>query len=155
MSRNDKPGYETAVSMYQREHDRWNQWALFFFGSIGSVFVLWGQLHEVVPLCVPALLATILSVMWIGAALSIRASTRAWLETVKELENDGTCGDRVFHVFERHLENRRRWEDLRQCLQLWRGEPYKRVTRTMVLLGLLSALSFFVLFWFGVFCSPL
>ena len=38
--------YEAAVKMYLREQDRWNQWALFFFGAIAFIFVIAGELYS-------------------------------------------------------------------------------------------------------------
>jgi hypothetical protein len=38
-----KDWFEIAVRMFDREHDRWNSWAIFFFGSIASVFVVSDQ----------------------------------------------------------------------------------------------------------------
>ena len=33
-------GYEIASSMLKFQHQRWNQWAIFFLGSVATVFVV-------------------------------------------------------------------------------------------------------------------
>ena len=43
-------GYEIAVRMFQREHDRWIQNALVLFGSLVSIFLIYETLEDLVPL---------------------------------------------------------------------------------------------------------
>src|SRR4030042_5413231 len=90
--------YEVSVTMFNREHDRWNQWALFFFGSIVSVFVLEEKV-AVIPSWFSPLLACVISVMWVAVAMSIRRSTTAWQETILELEDGNMIDDKVVPVF--------------------------------------------------------
>jgi hypothetical protein len=137
---------EIAVGMYRHQHERWNQWALFFFGSIISVFVLWGQVSAYVPLVVPAILAFVLSILWVLVALSIRQTTRSWLETVLDLEEAAVRGESessgAFHIFREHEKKFKAREDLTKTLRLYRSEPYRRVTRILTLVGVLSVLVF-------------
>ena len=139
--------YEAAVTMYGREHDRWNQWALFFFGAIVAVFVLWGQIREVIPLWVPAIFGFVLSCMWILVALTIRASTRAWRKTVKVIGEKGkeNVAD-PFHICDENLTEFNRWKDFMETLQLWKREPYRRITRLLTLFGVIAAVFFMFLF---------
>jgi hypothetical protein len=130
--------------MYHREHDRWNQWALFFFGSIVTVFLLWDQV-KTFPLWVPALICFLLSCMWVAVALSIRASTWAWREAVKEIEAQPTSDGPAFKTFEDKLDKFKRLGDLRTTLTRWRSESFMRVTRMLTLLGVMAALIFLAL----------
>ena len=135
--------FEAAVTMYHREHDRWNQWALFLFGSIAGVFALWNQLSDALPLWVPCIVCAALSAVWVMVAQSIRASTAAWFRTVKRLEsNPRGC---AFTLFEEELGRSRRLSDLRQTLKLFTWEPWRRVTRMLTLLGVVAFALFLVL----------
>ena len=136
---------DIAVSMYDREHARWNQWALFFFGSITALFVLYGNVKDILPLWAPLLISTILSLMWVLVALNIRATTRAWQLTITELEDNENPG-KAFTIFEKKLTEFSRLRDLKDTMRLWTKEPYIRVTRLLTLFGVLSAAFFFVLF---------
>lgn len=137
---------EIAIQMYRHQHERWNQWALFFFGSIISVFLLWGQISSYVPLVVPAILAFVLSIFWVLVALSIRGTTRSWLRTILDLEEaEGQEQPetlRAFHLFHKHEKEFKARADLMETLRLHRGEPYRRVTRILTLVGVLSVLLF-------------
>lgn len=133
---------ETAVAMYQREHDRWNQWALFFFGSIASVFVAWSQISQAVSLLVPALLSFVLSILWVLVALNIRATTRAWFDTILVLECGRPSNSPPFSMFLVRYEEFNRWKDFLETLAFWQLEPFKRVTRILTLTGVLSVLLF-------------
>jgi hypothetical protein len=86
---------EVAVELYKREHDRWNHWALFFFGGIGGTFVISGQLAELalpavklVIFAVASTVCTIVSLMWTIAAMSIRSSTLSWHRVIRILESE-------------------------------------------------------------------
>lgn len=135
---------EIAIQMYEREHSRWNQWALFFFGSITSVFVLYNQLQSILPIRIPLLASACLSILWVLVAQSIRRTTWSWRQVILELERDETAG-KAFELFKQKGKRFSGWRDLGQTLQLWRAEPYQRVTRILTLIGILSALSFLVL----------
>ena len=147
---------ETAVEMYKHQHDRWNQWALFFFGSIISVFVLWGQVSTYVPLVIPATLAFVLSIFWVLVAISIRATTRAWLETILELEEamENVQSAKPFHIFKKHESSFSVRTDFLDTLRLYRAEPYRRVTRILTLVGVLSVVLFGLLIAICVWKGP-
>lgn len=141
--------HETAVEMYKHQHDRWNQWALFFLGIIAGAFIIREQTKPLLPLWVPAFLAVLLSGFWVLAALSIRATTQAWLKTVKEVEGippPNQVEFQIFHRFEEHYEKHDRLRDLRECLTLWRSAPYRSLTRLLTILGVLFTLLFLILF---------
>jgi hypothetical protein len=113
--------YDAAVKMFHREHDRWTQWALFFFGSIASIFVLSQYLTNMIPQWVFCGLAAFTSFSWILAGLNIRASTYAWRQVVMALEAGNN-----FRVFTKHrkiCDNFDRWNDLAQTLRLSAAGP--------------------------------
>ena len=133
--------YDTAVRMFDREHDRWNQWALFFFGSIVSVFVIAGQAQLALPLWLPWTLASLLSITWFLVAVGIRASTHAWRQTVKTIENNGGLG-KPFEIVEAELAKFSRRQEALDTLTFWSWPTWTSVTRMLMLLGLLAAFLF-------------
>lgn len=146
----DSPGdrnrswYETAVRMYDRQHDRWGTWALFFFGSIASVFALASQV-EALPRWIPCFVASLLSVMWVCVAIGIRGATEAWSKTVVSIEG-GKCRDEgPFQQFEKRVRSHDYGADFLSTLKFWRGTTYRSVTRMVTWLGILAAVMFFVL----------
>ena len=137
---------EIAVKMYHREHDRWYQWALFYLGSIASVFVVWGHIEKDVPLIIPCVFGFILSAFWVLASLDIRASTNAWRETITALQGGGIGGEiSALELFGEKLEEFGRLADLLRTLNLTNGEVWKSVTRKLTLLGVIYAVAFVVL----------
>jgi len=145
--------YEVSITMYKHQHVRWNQWALFFFGSIVSVFVLEEKV-VIIPCWISPLLACFLSVIWVAVAISIRRTTKAWRETIFQLENDNIIEDNVikaFHIQEEKWKKYNPWKDLKVTLCLWNMEALKSVTRMLTLIGVFSALFFFILFLKSIF----
>jgi hypothetical protein len=128
---------EIAIQMYEREHSRWNQWALFFFGSITSVFVLYNQLRCILPLRIPLLVSAGLSILWVLVAQSIRRTTWAWRQVILDLEKVENAG-KAFELFEQKGQEFSGWRDLGHTLKLWRTEPYLRVTRILMSFLLLA-----------------
>lgn len=148
---------KVAVTMYHREHDRWSQWALFFFGSVVSVFVLWRNLGSAIPLWVPSLVAFVLSVCWVMVALNIRASTFAWRDVALEIESMPEGSGRPFALYAEKAKLFSRRRDLCVTLFYWRTESFFSVTRILTILGVLSALLFLVLAvlsMFGLVVAP-
>jgi hypothetical protein len=140
--------YEISVTMFKHQHDRWNQWALFFFGSIVSVFVI-KEKSDVVPSWISPLLASFLSLIWVVVAISIRRTTTAWQETIFQLEKENSIEDNllpIFHIQEKFWKKSDPWKDLMKTLCLWNMEAFKSVTRMLTLIGILSAILFFWLF---------
>jgi len=135
--------------MFHQQHTRWNQWAVFFFGSLASIFVIGDRLEGVIPCWIPSLVACIVSLMWIFVASSIRASTWAWRETVLKLENldeRQRKTAKVFSIQERKFHEFKHWKDLRKTLIFWRHDTRTSVTRILTLFGILSFVLFFLLF---------
>lgn len=98
--------YDKAIDLYKHQHDRWNHWALFFFGLIASVFVIRNNAQQIIPIWVAALLASVLSAIWVIVAQSIRATTKSWLAIVKKLEQvpmEGRDDLELFQAFENEL----------------------------------------------------
>lgn len=134
--------YETAVRMYDRQHDRWGSWALFFFGSIASVFALASQVQGL-PLWSTCFVASALSAMWVLAAVGIRGATEAWFQTVLRIEH-GKCDHRgPFHEFKERVRIHDYRGDFLSTLQFWRETTYRSVTRILTWLGILAAIMFF------------
>ncbi len=101
--------YEAAVKMYLREQDRWNQWVLFFFGAVVSIFVtadkLLNMLKDGSPYIVGLSLffAILVSLLWVGAGIGLRRSSKAWHQTLKQIEAMGPRGmdsARAFEIYE-------------------------------------------------------
>jgi hypothetical protein len=139
--------YKTAAEQYKHQHERWNQWALFFFGAIASGFVIQNNVRDLVPIWPVAVFAAILSAGWVCAALSIRATTFSWLRVLEKLEDSpGSQSEfKLFHEFEAELNQRKRLKDLCQSLKVWTAEPYLRVTRLLTLVGVVMTVLFITL----------
>ena len=69
------------------------------------------QLDPRLPLWIPSFLVSLLSLMWVGAATSIRASTHSWFETLLTIENAPTSDPEVFHIFQEKFRAHNRWQD--------------------------------------------
>ena len=140
--------YDKAIELYKHQHDRWNHWALFFFGLMASVFVTHHYSNHAIPLKAAYLFAALISAAWVCAALSIRASTYSWLQVIHRLETlseaDQT-GFRLFHEFEIEQGRRDRMADLIQTMKFWTKEPYLRVTRLIMLIGVGLVVGFLTL----------
>lgn len=139
-----------AYDMYKKEHDRWKDWTFFFLGSIVSIFLVWKELREILPLWIPALIASLLSLAWITVSLSIRASTNAWEATIKELEIQEK-NKTSFETFRRHLcTGKHQWRDLLDTVNIFAKEWWTirlfSVTRTLTWLGILLFVFFIFLF---------
>ena len=65
-------GYEIAVRMFQREHDRWIQNALVLFGSLVSIFLIYETLEDLMP--ISAVLALALVIAFVTVCVSFRRS---------------------------------------------------------------------------------
>lgn len=150
--------YEAAVNMFHREHARWSQWVLFFFGSIVSIFVIGEKASSYVPIWALALFGCVVSIMWVMVATTLRASTKAWRETIFALEdaNEQQSNEvKVFHLQKEKWEGIRQWEDLKTTLHFWKKETITSVTRVLTLFGIISAISFFTLLMLTFFSCDL
>jgi len=135
--------YEAALAMYQREHDRWYQWALFFFAGIGAAFYIAGEYR--LRLWVPATTSALICLLWVLVASSIRASTRAWQSTLHHLESFPEPTKGAFKTFERCLRSFPYGRDFLNTLHLHRKRRFLSVTRLLVWTGLLGLLAFSIL----------
>ena len=143
--------YEFAAKMYHREHDRWNQWALFFLGSIAGIFTIWSTLRGSVSLCWPSLMAAILSVLWVLVALTIRGSTRAWERTLKRIEFSPYASRiKPMIMFRRYFDRSSRWRDFVRIVLFYKCRTFRSVTALLVWVGVLSFLIFLGLFLVGL-----
>ena len=141
--------YQTAVEMYKQEHTRWYQWALFFSGSVGSVFVVGEKLHVLV--WIQCVISAIVSFMWVLAGINIRLSTKYWLKTIKEIEQEGAENPvKPFVCFDEKMECDKRWQELWRILCPCGNKTMFSVTAQLVRLGILAFIVFavFTVFWF-------
>ncbi len=141
--------YEAAVNMFHCEHARWNQWVLFYFGSIVSIFIIGEKAEDYVPVYVLPLLGCVVSVMWVAVATTLRASTTAWRETILDMEdtNQQLSGDvKAFHIQEKKWNEFSHWKDLKTTLHFWRIKTITSITRLLTLFGIISFICFFLLF---------
>jgi len=134
--------YEVAVRMFQREHDRWRQWALFFFGIIAFIFILAEKNPEVMPFWLPCFVAALVSAFWVAVAQNIRASTHAWRQVLFKIEKDQHT--QVFHCHDENWSSWNRLEDLRVTLRIWKPDTWLSVTRILALLGVVLCIIFFI-----------
>jgi hypothetical protein len=133
--------YAAAAQCYLKEHDRWNQWMLFFFGIIAAVFLGWQQVKDTVPLWAACFLAGSASAVWLVASESMRASSWSWLQTSKEIETG--CVTTAFTVYESHFLAYSRWRDFAQTMNLATGAAWRSVTRALIFVVALLTLVFF------------
>ena len=143
-----KEAHETAVKMFQREHDRWIQNALILFGALISIFLIYGRSKfPIAPYWIFGV-GTLVAMMAVFVALTIRGSTDAWRETIREIET-GKATTEPFEIFESKLkdytEKRKHWYDLLEILQFWQPKVLFSVTRMYVLLAVAATLVFAVL----------
>ena len=141
--------YEAAVNMFHREHARWNQWVLFYFGSIVSIFVISEKTILYIPKWFPSLLGFVVSIMFIAVATTLRASTTAWRETILELEESDQHvkgEEKVFHIQEEKWKKFNHLKDLKTTLFFRQKKTFTSVTRLLTLFGVLSAFCFLLLF---------
>ena len=132
--------YDAALTMYHREHDRWHQWALFFFAGVGATFYVASQFD--LPLWCPSIAAAVVSVMWALAASSIRATTDAWQSTLLHFEANPDARRGAFQTFRHELERFDYLSDLKQTLRVWQRATLLSVTRLLVLSGLVAFILF-------------
>lgn len=133
---------EIAVKMYDRQHDRWTQWAAFFFTAIAGVFLLWAHVKEYIPLWVASAVAASISIAWVSTGLGLRASTQGWLDVVKDLEAGKVPAGGLFREFESRRNAFRHWRDFLGILMVFSPRTCLHVTRVLVLLGVLSTCIF-------------
>lgn len=79
-------GYEIAVRMFQREHDRWIHNALVFFGSLVSAYLICETLEDLMPISAVLALALIIAFVTVCVSLSIRGTSDAWRDTIRTIE---------------------------------------------------------------------
>lgn len=138
-------GYETAVRMFQREHDRWIQNALILFGSLVSLFLIYETLEDLVPLSAVLALAMVIAFVTVCIALSIRGTSDAWRATIRTIEESAAEDVRPFEIFQNQLDGHSYRKDLDSILCFWRPKVLFSVTRMYTLLAILITLVFALL----------
>ena len=145
------------MKMFHREHDRWRQWALFFFGFIASIFVL-SEKHEcIIPFWLACYVASLLSAIWVYVAQNIRATTHSWMKVIESIENEQT--GKAFSTFQKYLDEYPHYYDLLITLYFNHKiqKTWKSVTRLLALIGVGLSLLFciigtraFIITWLGI-----
>jgi hypothetical protein len=138
-------GYEIAVRMFQREHDRWIQNALVLFGSLVSIFLIYETLEDLVPLSAVLALALVIAFVTVCVALSIRGTSDAWRDTIRTIEESAAEDVSPFEIFQNHLDRHSYREDLGSILCFWRSKVLFSVTRMYTLLAIVITLVFTLL----------
>ena len=157
--------YKTAVEMLQREHNRWIQNAVYLFGFLAGIFTLQSKISEYFPLWLAYLLAVLVALITTVVALTIRASTDAWIDTVKKIEASEKVGGntfRPFHAFYCYYRSRIGRENMKcEIRSLFflsskehrnTREHFFSVTRWYVRLALIAAVVLGVLFARSLWC---
>ena len=151
---NREQAYDVAVKMFQLEAERWAKNALGLLAALVAIFAGFAELesHDLhVGLGWPFLLAAVVSAAAVGIALSIRGTTDAWKDTIKEIENSPPDDNfKVYHLFEQHRRPDRPWKDFKQIFWIlpwntqWRRDVLLSVTRLYTLLFGLALILFSV-----------
>lgn len=145
--------YQQALDFYKQQHDRWYQWAIFFFGVVASVFVVHDHVQKTIPVWIAFLTSSVFSTLGVCALLNIRASSDCWrriAERLDGLNDEGRASFKLLDEFNKEFKSYSRWNDLCETLKLWTARPWVSLTRIVTLVTLLMALSFFVLFVFSL-----
>lgn len=127
--------YEMAFEMFRYEGERWAKNALGLMAAIAAIFVAFAVL-ETDGLRVnagwPFLLAAAVSGAAILITLSIRRTTDAWKETIKQIENSPKTADiKLYDLFRNKLAESR--------------DASLSVTRVFTILFVVAFLAFFSL----------
>lgn len=133
--------YDTAVKMFHAEHARWNQWALFFFGTIAGIFVLAEK--NLIPGWLSFFVASFVSLCWVAVAQNIRASTDSWRDVIFDIENHKHV--KVFQAYNKYCKDWPRWQDLQETLCFWKKDLWISITRILSLIGIISFLICFAM----------
>jgi hypothetical protein len=74
--------YDVAVRSFHHEHDRWIQDAVVLFGVLVSILFAQSRIPGLLVL----LVETVISVVTLCISLTIRGSTDAWRNTLRQIE---------------------------------------------------------------------
>jgi len=140
---------EIAFEMFKREHQRWNQWALFFFGILATLFYAAGNENLQHLRCLIYLMGALVSAAWVCAAFAIRASTGIWQQMLRDNERrerePDSCAFGPFLLYERRIK---KWNHLRKFFGAYSCRKFFfSVTRMLILIGgliFLLCLAFFL-----------
>ena len=145
MDNSDK--IKLAYDMLKHEHTRWNQWAIFFLGSIASIFfvgksIVFGSTS--IPMYILTALSSLVSFFWILAALAIKRSTLGWHKTIIEIEarNQGKPFN-LMEIFKRNSN----------CSAFDGKWKFRSVTNMLFLFGCMSFI-FFLIVTIFLICQP-
>lgn len=127
-----------ASAKIEHEHSRWNTWVLFFFGSIVSIFTLWGQFKESLPSYYPFIACAFLSLLWVFVALGIRRVTASWVKVIGDIENSNSNNFKVNESYKTHEKDHKILDDLLDFSLF-------RVTKVLTYLGIILFFLFIAL----------
>ena len=129
---------QLANAKVEHEHSRWNTWVIFFFGSIVSIFTLWGQFKDTIPSYIPCILCALISLIWVFVALGIRRVTLSWVKVISDIEasNSDDCKPNELY---KHFENNHKIRQDFFDFSLF------RVTKVLTYAGIISFILFIIL----------
>ncbi len=135
---NKDEALKLANAKVDHEHSRWNTWVIFFFGSIVSVFTLWGQFKDIIPSYAPCILGAAISLIWVFVALGIRRVTASWVEVIGEIEASNSDDFKPNEIYKNFEDNHK------FCKDFFDFSLY-RVTKVLTYAGFVSFILFIAL----------
>ena len=145
------PFHVAAQEMFELEHTRWNHHMLLFFGIVTALIAGSQDAINVISPRWAMGLAAVVSVLWLCAIQCNRASSYAWAETIRRIE-DSPDQAKPFSLYQ---EKRNEFPIFRDYLANFgygelpggklRNMFFAAVTRVYALLATIMALAFFVL----------
>ncbi|HTT75976.1 MAG TPA: hypothetical protein VMF50_08350 [Candidatus Binataceae bacterium] len=132
--------YDVAVEMYKHEHDRWRENAFVLLAGLASTAIAY---NKNLPLLWALLIATLVSLVFLFLALTIRGSTDAWRETIRFYEGTKDANTfPPFQIFEANLRFHSHRKDFMCSIGFWRPEVFLSVTRLYTFIGFVLVLVF-------------
>jgi hypothetical protein len=145
--------YKAAVELLKREYDRWIQNTLYLSGFLAGIFTLQKEIPSFLSLKTACLLASSVAAVTAVVALTTRASTDAWMKTLKSLENPDQHYSCSFRLYRCHYLSRVKFaellKDIASVFIFWPGkfwENFFSVTRWYTRIAIAASVVFFVMF---------
>ena len=127
-----------ANAKIEHEHSRWNTWAIFFFGSIISVFTVWSQFKDIIPSYVPCIMGALISFIWVFVALGTRRVSASWVKVIKYIEASNSDDFKPNKLYKQYEGEHSICEDFFDFSLF-------RVTKVLTYAGIVSFMIFIVL----------
>ncbi len=137
---NKEEALKLANEKVEHEHSRWNTWTIFFFGSIISIFTLWGQFKGIIPSHIPCIVCALISLIWVFVALGIRRVTASWVKAIEHIEASKSDNFKPNKLYKKFEKNHKLYEDFINFTLF-------RVTKVLTYIGVVSFILFIILGW--------